>query len=397
MRPAGLMDRRSEGRNKKEETKNPNSSLTLHQKGFDKAFPNDELIVYGDQDNEQDESSLLNSNLLKLLDEERSSLKASTLETTQKGPIGKIGKEDQLNYVPPKQETKAEPIRVFRTQRETATLKDIGVFSKELELIQDTKNIPKTTTEMAEPKRKSKLSRQNSKESLTSKKSGRSIRSRKQSKDVPVQNNPPLKKTLASVMGSMSRPNLDKATPPSLLSTPLENSPMFTNKTVKELKLAEKCSPNHTRSSLMNGQQPKSFLTSSPQVANFHLPLDRSEIPERTQETSKRIAHIMEILKTPVGLSSKEQQDQGFDSMGDAEKLTRDTPSSKNGTSITQQRVDTLYSEDGSFIGQQYNGSLLASLIETNSPKKACTPRLENYRPFTLSSVLSKKTRDFEN
>lgn len=396
MRLAGLMDKRSEGRNKKEETDDLNNSLTLNQKEFDKAFPNDELIVYGDQDNEQDESSLLNSNLLKLLDDEPSYMKGSTLETTQKSPLGKLGREDQMSYIPPKQEIKAEPIRVFRTQRETATLKEIGIFPKDLELIQDHKNIPKTTNEISEPKRKSKLSRQNSKESLTSKKSGRSIRSRKQSKDVPLPNNPPLKKTLASVMGSMSRPNLDKATPPSLLSTPLENSPMFTNKTVKELKLAEKCSPSHTRSSLMNGQQQNSFLTSSPQVANFHLPLERCELPERTQETSKRIAHIMEILKTPVGASSKEQ-DQGFDSIGDAEKLTRDTPSSKNGTSINQQRVDTLYSEDGSFIGQQYNGSLLASLIETNSPKKAYTPRLENYRPFTLSSVLSKKTRDFEN
>lgn len=386
------MDKRSEGRNREEEAQDLNSSLTLNQKGFAHGCSNDELIVYGDHDNEQDESSLLNSNLLKLLEEERTSFKANEIENSQKSPIGKKVMDDNLNFFASKSDSKPEPIRVFRTQRENATLKEIGPFTKDHNLVQDFGIYPKTTSELTTSKVKSKLSRQASKESLTNQKSGRSIRSRKQSKDANMLNNPPLKKTLASVMGSMSRPNLDKAPPQSLMSNPLESSPIFTNKTVKELKLAEKCSPNMMRSGLMMGSQPKSFLTSSPQVAHFHLPLERVDT-DRTHETSKRIAHIMEILKTPAS-GSKDQGEAGFDSMGDADVLTRDTPSSKRGGQ--QPRGDVLGSEDASFTTNRVAGSLLASLVEGASPAKH-TPRLDGYRPFTLSSVLAKKTRDHEN
>lgn len=395
MRLSSLLEKRSEGRKPAKEEEDLNSSLTLQQKGFAQGCSNDELIVFGDHDNEQDESSLLNSNLLKLLDEDKTPRKTPRVEQSHVSPISKRGAEDHSKFLISKAEVKGEPIRVFRTNRETNTLKDLGGPLKESDFRLDSHPTPKSSTGVEVAKKKSKLSRQASKESISSKKSGRSIRSRKQSKDSGVINDPPLKKTLASVMGKMSTPTLDKASPQSILSNPLENSPMFNNKTIRELKLAEKTSPSNLKPSFVNLQPSRPHISGSSQPGGFHLAIEKVQIPDRSPETTNRIAHIMQALKKPLPCDSKDLLDTDFDS----ERMTRDTPTSKHGLSQHLLQKDIFQSEDtSSFSSHLHKPVNLLSESKTGmTPTKSRTPRVEGYRPFTLSSVLAKKDQTNEN
>ena len=400
MRPANQMEKRSEGRKLAKEVDDLNSSLTLQEKGFSPGCNNDELIVFGDHDNEQDESSLLNSNLLKMLDDEKTPNPPPRYGNSYKSPISKKGTLERSNFLPPKPENRAEPIKVFRNTRETATLKDLaGSSVMDHRLEADLAHAAKTTTDVPNTKRKSKLSRQTSKESFTSKKSGRSIRSRKQSKDSAMLNEPPLKKTLASVMGKMSTSNLDKPSPPSMMMNPLENSPNFINKTVKELKLLDKNSPMSLKPGFIQQSmfhQSRHHLMSSPQTGSFHLALEKVELTDRNEETNKRIAHLMNILKSKPEHNTKELVENEFDS----ERLTHDTPTSKHlDFHHPTHKMDILQSEETSV-----NISHLAKsrIIHSNekgetTPTKSRTPRIESYKPFTLSQVLTKKNPENKN
>lgn len=395
MRLSSLLEKRPSDRKPAKEEEDLNSSLTLQQKGFAHGCSNDELIVFGDHDNEQDESSLLNSNLLKLLDEDKTPKKTPKVDQVPASPISRRAAEDNSKFLHSKADIKGEPIRVFRATRETNTLKDLGGPLKESDFRLDSNPTPKSSTGVEVNKRKSKLSRQASKESISSKKSGRSIRSRKQSKDSGVINDPPLKKTLASVMGKMSTPTLDKASPQSILSNAMENSPMFNNKTIRELKLAEKSSPSNLKPSFINLQPTRPHVSGTSQPGGFHLAIEKVQIPDRSPDTSNRIGLIMQALKKPLPCDSKDLLDTDFDS----ERMTRDTPTSKNGLSQHLMPRDIFQSEDTSFSGSQLQKTqnLLSESKTGATPNKSRTPRVEGYRPFTLSSVLSKKDPHNEN
>lgn len=394
MRLSSLLEKRSDGRKPAKEQEDLNSSLTLQQKGFAHGCSNDELIVFGDNDNEHDESSLLNSNLLKLLEEDKTPRKAPRVDQAHVSPISKRGSDDHSKFLQSKAEIKGEPIKVFRTNREANKLMEMGGPLKESDFRLESNPTPKSSAGVEVAKRKSKLSRQSSKESISSKKSGRSIRSRKQSKDSGVISDPPLKKTLASVMGKMSTPTLDKASPQSMLSNPLENSPMFPNKTVRELKLAEKSSPSNLKPSFINLQPSRPHISGSTQPGGFHLAIEKVMIPDRSPDSANRISHIMQALKKPPPCDTKDLHDTDFDS----ERMTRDTPTSKNGLSHHLMPRDIFQSEDtSSFSAQLQRGQNLLSETKGLTPTKSRTPRVEGYRPFTLSSVLNKKDPHSEN
>lgn len=218
------MFERKSGKKNNEELDN---SLEIHHSGG--RANADELIVFGDNEDENDQSSMLNSNLLQMLE-----LKENY------GPVSQSRLGDSNNR---KSNLKNSPELLASKLMETTTmvtpfkipttLSDLPAFLNDNPKDVSPNKTRNASKEGGRGKSGKKQDRMSSKESNSSR---QGKKSRRQSKDVGNQGLP-LKQTLASTLSKL--PNFGESTTKMDLMKPIESFKHPQVKTARELKLIE--------------------------------------------------------------------------------------------------------------------------------------------------------------
>lgn len=387
------------GSGRKEEL---DSSLTLDDKVSKFRGNQDELIVFGDKESEQEESSLINSNLLKMLKNEENDVHTKETEnkksdkfikdviSPQKDFLQKLTGKTEKELKPPL----LEPIKILRPSKESATLKNLGEYHIPLKESQIHSNSKGVAT-MGSIKKVKKLSRQGSKESFARKKSSSSRKSRNQSKDnqtITTAENP-LKFTLASVISKFPQQPLPSQPKSGHFKEDSPSSPRLKeSKAMITETTSPRCNRLQTLMSKASDIKPnpfaKSFITSSPyhnealKYGTLEVKAERS----KTEFNSKLSELISEIRCNKSGSNDAS----GFDSDRlEAAEDTRDTPKGLEQSCNTKDF--DLKSDERS--GELFEKSSKPSLILDGKNHVGKGSLKEGQKIFTLSQVLSGKSQ----